>query len=205
MATTRWHIPLKKARVISHVLRRGYFVLGLMAGVIIQPCHALTLSEALARARQGDPTYLTAQANLIAVQERANQAFAGLLPQVNASATANGNHRVYTTQTSLTLTQPLWRSANRVAVTQADAAVMQARYQLEAADQDLLVRLTQAWFDVLLAHDQLLFTQGEVAAAKQEWEQAARLAELGVSGTPLREEARMKFEQANAERAAAES
>lgn len=220
MATTRWHIPLKMARVISHVLRRGSFVLGLMAGAIIQPCHALTLSEALARARQGDPTYLTAQANLIAVLERANQAFAGLLPQVNASATANGNHRVYTTQTTpsttydekfksdtaqLTLTQPLWRSANRVAVTQADAAVMQARYQLEAADQDLLVRLTQAWFDVLLAHDQLLFTQGEVAAAKQEWEQAARLAELGVSGTPLREEARMKFEQANAERAAAES
>jgi len=220
MATTRSRIPLDMVRAISRVSRRGCFTLGLAAMLLVQPCQALTLSEALARARQSDPTYLIAQANLIAIEERARQASAGMLPQVNASATTNGNHRVYTTQTTpsttydekfksdtaqLTLTQPLWRSANRVAVTEADAAVAQATHQLEAADQDLLVRLAQAWFDVLLARDQLIFTQGQVAAAKQEWEQAARLADLGVSGTPLREEARMKFEQANAERAAAES
>jgi outer membrane protein len=187
---------------------------------VIHPCSALTLSEALTRARQGDPAYLTAQANLTAAQERANQAFAGMLPQVNASGNTNWNHRVYTTQTSpsttydekfnshavqLNLTQPLWRPANRLAVTQADAAVAQTGYLLATADQDLLVRLAQAWFDVLLARDHLIFTQGQVAAAKFEWEQAVRLADLGVVGTPLREEARMKFDQATAERAAAES
>ena len=191
-----------------------------LAALLIQPCHALTLSEALSRARHGDPAFLTAQANLLVAQERANQALAGMLPQVNASGNTNWNHRVYTTRNTpsttfdekfnsnsaqLNLTQPLWRSANRVAVTQADVAVAQAGAQLAAADQDLLVRLTQAWFDVLLSRDHLIFTQGQVAAAKFEWEQAARLAELGVIGTPLREEARMKFDQASAERAAAVS
>ena len=184
------------------------------------PGHALTLTEALERARQGDPAYLTAQGGLVVAQERANQAFAGLLPQVNASGNTNYNHRIYTTRTTpsttfdekfnsnaaqVNLTQPLWRSANRVAVTQADAAVNQASFQLGVADQDLLVRLTQAWFDVLLARDQLVYTQGQLAAAKFEWEQATRLAELGVVGTPIREEARLKYDQASAERAAAES
>lgn len=188
--------------------------------LLIGPCSALTLSEAVTLARQGDPAYLGAQANLAVAQERANQAFAGVLPQVNASGNTNWNHRVYSTQTTpsttfdekfnsngaqVNLTQALWRSANRVAVTQADAAVAQANFQLAAADQDLLVRLAQAWFDVLLARDHLIYTQGQVAASRYEWEQAVRLADLGVVGPPLREEARMKLDQANAECAAAES
>lgn len=201
-------------------LFRVFFV-GLIAlGFLSESCSALTLSEALTLARQGDPAYRSAQANLIVAQERANQSFAGLLPQVNASGNTNWNHRVYSTQTTpsttyddkfnsnsaqINLTQPLWRTANRVAVTQADAAVAQANYQLATADQDLLVRLTQAWFDVLLARDHLIYTQGQVAATRYEWEQGVRLVELGIVGPPIREEARMKFDQANAERAAAES
>ena len=64
------------------------------------PGHALTLTEALERARQGDPAYLTAQGGLVVAQERANQAFAGLLPQVNASGNTNYSHRIYTTRTT---------------------------------------------------------------------------------------------------------
>jgi outer membrane protein len=200
---------------------RLFRIPGLVAAWLISgACSALTLSEAVTLARQGDPAFLGAQANLAVAQERANQAFAGMLPQINASGNTNWNHRVYTTRTEpsttydekfnshvaqLNLTQPLWRSANRVAVTQADAAVAQANFQLAMADQDLLVRLAQAWFDVLLARDHLIFTQGQVSAAKFEWEQAVRFAGLGVVGTPLREEARMKFDQATAERVAAES
>lgn len=183
-------------------------------------CHALTLTEALALARQSDPGYLTAQANVSVAQQRSKQAFAGMLPQVNASGNTNWNHRIYTTDTSpsatynekfpssaaqVNLTQALWRTANRIAIIQADAAVVQAQYQYAAADQDLLIRLAQAWFDVLLARDHLIYTQGQVAASKYEWEQNARLAELGIAGAPVREEARMKFDQASAERAAAES
>ena len=205
----------------SHALFGVFPVVGLFVSWFGSgSCSALTLSEAVTLARQGDPAYVSAQANLVVAQERANQAFAGLLPQINASGNTNWNHRIYTTQSTpsttyddkfnsnaaqVNLTQPLWRSANRVAVTQADAAVAQANFQLATADQDLLVRLAQAWFDVLLARDHLIYTVGQVAASRYEWEQGVRLAELGIIGPPLREEARMKFDQASAERAAAES
>ena len=183
-------------------------------------CHGLTLTEAVQLARRGDPTFLSAQANLTVAQERAHQAFANVLPQINASGNTNFNHRIYTTtgtnsttfndrfnsnSAQVNLTQPLFRSANRAAIAQSDATVAQAEYQLVAADQDLLVRLAQAWFDVLSARDQLTYAQGQVGATKHEFEQAARAVELGIAGTPLREEARVKYDQAVAERAAAES
>ncbi len=183
-------------------------------------CYALTLSEAVQLARSGDPIFLSAQANLVVAQERANQAFANVLLQINASGNTNSNHRIYTTTgtTSTTfndrfnsnsaqvnLTQPLFRSANRAAIAQSDAAVAQAEYQFVAADQDLLMRLAQAWFEVLSARDQLTYTQGQVGAAKHEFEQSARAVDLGIAGPPVREEARFKYEQALAERAAAES
>lgn len=189
-------------------------------GFIWQNCYALTLSEAVQLARSGDPTFLSAQANLTVAQERANQAFANVLPQINASGNTNFNHRIYTTTNTpsttfndrfnsnsaqVNLTQPLFRSANRAAITQSDAAVAQAEYQLIAADQDLLVRLAQAWFEVLSAREQLTYTQGQVGAAKHEFEQAARAVDLGLVGTPIREEAKLKYDQAVAERAAAES
>ena len=195
-------------------------ITGLFAWFAIEPCSALTLSEAVTLARQSDPAYVSAQANLTVAQERANQAFAGLFPQINASGNTNWNHRIYTTRSTpnttfndkfnsngaqINLTQPLWRSANRIAVTQADAAVAQANFQLVAADQDLLVRLAQSWFDILIARDHLIYTERQVTAGKHEWEQGVRLTELGITGLPPREEARMKFDQASAERAAAEA
>ena len=183
-------------------------------------CYALTLSEAVQLARSGDPTFLSAQANLVVAQERAHQAFANVLPQINASGNTNFNHRIYTTTNStsttfndrfnsnsaqINLTQPLFRSANRAAIAQSDAAVAQAEYQFVAADQDLLVRLAQAWFEVLSARDQLTYTQRQVSAAKHEFEQSARAVDLGIAGPPVREEARFKYAQAVTEQAAAES
>lgn len=76
----------------------------------------------------GDPAFLSAQANLTVAQERANQAFANVMPQINASGNTNKNHRVYTTSgtfsttydekfnsdsAQINLTQAVWRNANR--------------------------------------------------------------------------------------------
>ena len=51
----------------------------------------------------------------------------------------------------------------------------------------------------------MTYTQGQVGAAKHEFEQATRAVELGIAGPPVREEAHLKYDQALAERAAAES
>lgn len=183
---------------------------------------ALTLKEAVELAIGNDPTFLAAQANLNVSRERAAQAVAGLLPQLSASANTIANRRRYTPHTNppptttpmerynsnaaqLNLTQPLWRHSSVIAMTQANLAVNQADFQLSAAAQDLLVRLTQAWFDTMQARDGMMSADAQVQAAQQRLELAQRGHDRGVLALTDVEDARAKFAQANAERAVAQS
>ena len=61
---------------------------------------AQTFREAVQLARTSEPVYLGVKANAVAAQERSKQAFAGLLPQVNAEASTNANRRDYQTRGS---------------------------------------------------------------------------------------------------------
>lgn len=195
-------------------------VLAATIGLAVVPVRALSLADAVVLARQTDPIYLSARANLSASRERSDQAVANLLPQVSVTANTNANRRSYDTRDSplpvakdkynsksaqLSVTQPLWRSANRIAVTQADAAVAQADFQVVAAEQDLLVRLVQAWFDVMWARDTTMFTEKQVAATKFQWEQTRHGAGLGLATITAVEEARMRHDQAAAEQAVADA
>ncbi|UUZ69413.1 TolC family outer membrane protein [Polaromonas sp. P2-4] len=190
-----------------------------MMVALTAPAWSLTLTDALGLARRTDPQFLIAQANLAGAHERVGQAFGALWPQVSISANTTGNRRNYQVLDSsqppardhynsngaqITVTQPLWRRANRIAIAQADATVLQAEYQFAAAEQDLLVRLAQAWFDVMLSRDVVVFNSGQVAASQNQWEQAKRGAEIGLTSGPALEEARTKYDQALAEHAGAD-
>lgn len=194
-------------------------VLLVALGATTFPAYGLTLAEAIALARKSDPVYLGAQASLEAARKRSLQAIANLLPQVTGSTNTTANRRNYDLRETtlpetnerfnsngaqINLTQPLWRSANRIAVTQADAAVSQAEYQRAAAEQDLLVRLAQAWFDLMLARDVLMFTKYQELAAKTQWQQLEQAVRLGLAATPALEEARAKLDQASADYVGAE-
>src|SRR5215467_184051 len=65
------------------------------------PGFAQTFREAVELARSGEPGYLGAKASSAASQEKSRQAVAGLLPQVNATAATNYNHRDYHTRDGL--------------------------------------------------------------------------------------------------------
>jgi len=189
-------------------------------GLAVVPVQALSLADAVLLARQSDPTYLSAKANLSASRERSGQAVANHLPQISVTANTNANRRTYDTRDSpfpaakdeynsksaqLSVTQPLWRSANRIAIIQADAAVAQADFQLAAAEQDLLIRLVQAWFDVMLARDIVAFTERQSDAMKFQWQQTTHGAGLGLATVTAVEEARTKHDQAIADHAIAET
>lgn len=186
------------------------------------PACALTLNEAVELALHNDPTFLAAQASLDASRERANQAVAGLLPQLSASGNTTANRRIYTQHShpppanvpvehynsnsaQLNLTQPLWRLGSMFAVTKADLAVNQADFQLSAAAQDLLVRLVQAWFDTMQARDGKMAAEARVQATQQQQELAQRGYGNGVLALTELEDARAKHGQALAERVAAQS
>src|SRR4051812_43016747 len=129
-----------------------------------------SLREALHMARENDPTYLAARAKLDAAHARHSQSTSYLLPQINLKGTANRYDRRYersepivgdtvTKQrydgynAQLTMSQPLYRRANIVGITQANASLRQAEEEALAADQDLLLRLAQAWLDGVSTED----------------------------------------------------
>lgn len=197
------------------------FITGLMLMPVAQ-AYALTLKEAVELAVGNDPIFLAAQANLNVSRERAQQAVAGLLPQLSASVATTANRRRYTPHTNplqtntpmerynsnsaqLNLTQPLWRHSSMIAMTQAELAVSQADFQLSAAAQDLLVRLAQAWFDTMQVRDSVVSAAVQVQAAQQRLEVAQRGHEKGVLALTELEDARAKHQQAMAEHEALQS
>ena len=190
------------------------------AAACINPVHALTLTEAIEQALHNDPTYLAAQANLEANRARTSQAFGRLLPQITASANTNANRRDYALLNNrgntlpehynshgvqVNLTQPLLHAEKYFALNQADLLVNQADYQLLAAEQDLLMRLVQAWLDIRQARDAGSATDSKLLAGQKELDLAQRAVEKGVMSRTELEAAQARRDQAQSEQVTAQT
>lgn len=179
-----------------------------------------SLETLFLQAVQSDPTYLGVQTGLGAAEARRGQARAALLPQITANLSSNDNQREYKTKTGqiptlndgynnntaqITLTQPVWRHANIIGLHQSASGLQQAQHQFSQAEQELFIRLTTAWFELLAARD-AVWSQGLMVQAQYiTWRSMLRGSEQGLVGAPQAEEARSKFEMAQAEHTAAES
>ncbi len=137
-----------------------------------------------------DPTYAAARAAYRAGLERQPQARANLLPYV--SAEAGGEYRDvrstsgFRRDTSgtrgtwdLVLTQPLFDWGSYKAYEQSKLVVADVEVQLQQAFQDLLLRVSDAYFNVLSFEDQLAATVAEKSAIAEQVESAQRNFELG--------------------------
>ncbi len=168
-------------------------------------------------ARQHDAALQAAQAQLQAAQARAGQARAGLLPQVGLSGSAMRTHidvhlgagentrALGQRNLNLNASQPLYRPANRITARQGERQVALAEAQLQAAEQDLLTRLAQAYFDVLAAHDGLELARAFKAAVGQQLEAARQNFEVGNATITDSREAQARFDLAQAQEIAAEN
>src|SRR6266699_3195306 len=109
-----------------------------------------------------DSVHQSARAQYQASIEELPQSRSGYLPLIAGSASIFRNDierqiapdlyfntKVY----AVTLSQPIFRLQNWIAITQAKQLVLQAEAILAAAQQDLGLRVAQAYFDVLLARD----------------------------------------------------
>lgn len=155
-----------------------------------------------------DPTYAAARASQLAAIERTPQARSALLPQVTASAgysrtrqnievpgTPDTSRTFSSWGPSLTLTQPLVRAQSWTALDQAKIAVTQADAALAQARQDLVLRVVQAYFDVLAAEDQLLAIGANKKAVSEQLAQARREFEVGTKTIVDTHEAQARFDQ----------
>jgi outer membrane protein len=189
----------------STPVRAALLVLSLAAA----PAGAEDLMQIYREAQRNDPALAAARANWEATQERVPQARAGLLPNVNLSASANANYfgtnidsnpRINVNRSfgagglTVSAAQPLYRYANEVAYSQAVQQVEQADFTLASARQDLILRVAIAYFDVLLAQFNVELAESQKAAVSEQLAQAKRNFEVGVATITDTNEAQAKYD-----------
>ena len=179
------------------------------------------LSELYEAARAYDATWQSARSQYDASVARAEQARAGILPQASLAAgvtrsgldsrvdpppTAVRTERDFTTQqASVSASQPLYRPANWATYQQGKRQAELAEYQLTAASQDLMIRVSQAYFDVLAAQDTLAFVRAQKAATAEQLASAKRNFEVGTSTITDTREAQARYDLVLAQEIAAEN
>ncbi|WP_027996321.1 TolC family outer membrane protein [Simplicispira psychrophila] len=182
---------------------------------LVAPAQAQSLVELLNAARSYDAPWQSAKAQLDASIARADQARAGLLPSAALSGEiARAKTDVTMPPISASMTthtlginaaQPLYRPANRITLQQGLRGIDVAQAQLDAATQDLLVRVSQGYFDVLAAQDTLAFVQAQKAAVSEQLAAAKRNFEVGTSTITDTREAQARYDLVTAQEVAAEN
>jgi len=200
----------QRPRALSRLAIGALLALGGATGA-----QAQSLVELYEAARGFDATYLSARAQFDASQAKAAQARAGLLPQTGLAAAANWARRDSSAaalegtsnsqSVALSASQPLYRPANQLANDQAQLSIDIAKAQLESAEQDLIVRTTQAYFDVLAAEDTLTFVKAQKTAVSEQLAAAKRNFEVGTTTVTDSREAQARFDLVLAQEIAAEN
>jgi len=168
-----------------------------------------------------DPTLQSAKAAQVAGQEALPQGRALLLPSVNLSANSQYNdidtqfrggsvfssaRRKYNSNGySVELVQPLFRAQNFAQYAQAKFSVEQSDALYAALQQDLIVRVSQAYFDVLLAQYNVTLAQAQKEAIGEQLAQAKRNFEVGTATITDSHEAQARYDLAVSQEIAAQN
>ena len=173
-------------------------------------------------AANNDPVFLAARYAYDAGREKRWQGFAGLLPQVigTASETKNDqsskvtssdgstNPRIGTLMSrgwNIRLTQPLFSWDKYETARQGNLSADIAAAQYAAAEQDLVIRVTEAYFNVLNAQDTLNLARNKKALIAEQLEQAKRNFEVGTATITDTHEAQSRFDLVVAQEIAAQA
>jgi len=174
---------------------------------------AQSLQELYDTARGYDATYLAARALADSAQARADQAHALRRPQVGATLSESRSTSESPTGDSTTSgptagvsgKQTLFNRANDATISQADLGVDAAKADLELAEQELIVRVAQTYFDVLAAQDALATAQASKTAISEQLASAKRNFEVGTATITDTREAQARYDLATAQEIAADN
>lgn len=176
---------------------------------------AQSLVQLAEQARSFDAPWQAQQAETRAALSRAQQSRAGLLPSVAVQASANntrvdvsvlpGHLRSPQQNLQLVAQQPLYRPANLISYDQGLRGADLAQAQLETSEQSLLLRLAQAYFDVLGAQDSLAVVQAQKTAVAEQLAFAQRNFDIGTATITDAREAQARFDLVSAQEIASEN
>lgn len=180
------------------------------------PVSAMDLGQAWQLALNHDATYAAARAQYRASMQKLPQARAGLLPQVDGSLTgayidsrATGPlNQVYNSSRSawtLSLTQPIFNWSAIQTYEQSKLVVASAEVLLQLAYQDLILRVSQAYFETLTAQDTLEALRAELQSVQEQLAASKQRFELGEATVTDALEAQARFDLVSANIIAAEN
>lgn len=187
------------------------------------PASAADLLETYHAAQSQDSVFTAARAAQQAGQEKLTQGRSTLLPTVNvtASSTYNNNQTQYNQAVPATVSQgtsrfinngaainlvmPLYRQNNWQAYSQSQLQVAQTEAQFKNAEQDLILRSAQAYFDVLAAQDAVNLAAAQKTAIAEQLAQAKRNFEVGSATITDTLEAQARYDLVDAQAIVAQS
>ena len=200
--------------------RRSAVRLSLLAGSLLLAgsVAAADLLQVYREALVNDAQYAAARATVEAGREKLPQGLAGLLPTIGGTANTVWNENEYSPRNlpnwsrdfnsnswNVNLTQPLFRWQNIVQYGQAQWQVAQAEANFAQASQDLILRVAQAYFDVLYAEENLKAVRAAKRSIAQQLEQAKKNFEVGTATITDTHEAQSRYDLASAQELAGEN
>ncbi|KAF1690008.1 TolC family outer membrane protein [Pseudoxanthomonas koreensis] len=169
---------------------------------------AADLLQTYEMARNGDPQLAIAESNTLFDKEGAVQARAALLPQLSGDATLRKSRTEYDgvsgtfTGTSrsygVNASQTLFNWSQFSSLRAQNALSQAADFNLDAANDDLMVRTAAAYFDVLVAIESLAAAEANEAAGKRGFDYADKRLEVGLAPITDVHEARAQYDDARA-------
>jgi outer membrane protein len=172
-----------------------------------------TLYEA---AKSHDATFKSARSQFEATLAKAEQAKALLRPtaglggnlsetDLDNKTTSAASRQFGTRALTISASQPLYRPANQASYEQGMKQVALAQAQLKVAEQELIVRLSQAYLDVLTAQENLNFVKAQKSAVSEQLAAARRNFEVGTATITDTREAQARFDLVTAQEIAADN
>jgi outer membrane protein len=179
------------------------------------PAMAEDLLQVYRDAKAYDAQYASAKQALQAGLEKLPQGRALLLPSLGLTASTTTNHfelspygptpvpagtrTFYNRNYQLTLSQPVYRPQNWAQYDQAEQQVRQSEATFGQASQDLILRVAQAYVDVLAAQDNLALLDAQKVAIGEQLAQAKRNFEVGTATITDTHEAQARFDLTTAQ------
>lgn len=174
--------------------KSGHFILLMLLLPVMAAAATMDFLQAFEQAQKDDPQILSAEYEYLATSEARPQARAALLPNISLDVFAAKHSSEITDQStlistsdrydaegySLSLTQSLYNHGYWLQWQQADLSVAIGEAKVNAARQDLIVRVAQAYYSVLAAQDNLKFATAEKESISKQLEQNKQRFDVGL-------------------------
>lgn len=172
---------------------------------------ATDLMQSYTEARRSDPSLAISESLNSIAQEGVVQTRSALLPQINGSVGWNKNDSEQSFNVGPSdisestsqniraqLDQSIYNYGNYTRLSSSQARAEQSDAELAAANNNLIIRVAEAYFNVLTAVDGLFASRAEEKAVKRQLDQAEKRLEVGLAPITDVHEAKARYDSARA-------